>query len=86
MTDSTGDQPVLPPVTWRHSPPRVLQPFLALHGKPVLPGDGQHRLLFLLNLFSGALTASVTYTDPASGAQVETGPQTLPGVSVQVMA
>jgi beta-galactosidase len=50
-----------------------------------LLSDGRHSLLFLLNLFSGELTASVTYRDPASGAVRETGPQTLPGVSVKVI-
>jgi len=50
-----------------------------------LLSDGQHHLLFLLNLFTGVLTANVAYTDPASGRVIEPGPQTLPGISVRVI-
>ena len=50
-----------------------------------LLSDGQHSMLFLLNLFTGALTAAVSYTDPVSGRLVQTRPQTLPGISVRML-
>jgi beta-galactosidase len=50
-----------------------------------LLSDGQHSLLFLINLFTGPLSATVGYLDPASGAWVESGPETVPGISVRIV-
>lgn len=48
-----------------------------------LRSDGTHTMLFLLNTFTAPMTASVSYQDPATGAQVDTGIHHLPGISVR---
>jgi hypothetical protein len=50
-----------------------------------LLSDGEHSLLFLMNFFTGPLTAGVAYCDPRTGAWVDTGRHTLNGVSVKVI-
>ena len=50
-----------------------------------LLSDGEHTLLFLMNFFTGALTASVSYRDPRTGSWADTGKHTLAGISVKVI-
>lgn len=48
----------------------------------VLRSDGQHVCLFLLNLFTTPCTTRVTFTEPVSGRQLDTGLLTIPGATV----
>lgn len=47
--------------------------------------DGDHSLLFLLNFFTGPLTATIRYRKPDGGDWVEAGRHTVPGISVRVV-
>ncbi|MHB9023037.1 MAG: beta-galactosidase [Armatimonadota bacterium] len=48
----------------------------------LLRSDGRHTLLFLLNLFSAPMRATVRFRDPVTGTWVDTGTHSLPGISV----
>ncbi len=48
-----------------------------------LRSDGKRTMLFIMNLFTAPMTASIRYRDPASGKWVETGEHTLPGLTVR---
>ena len=50
-----------------------------------LLSDGEHGLLFLMNFFTGPLTATVRYRQPGSGTWIRTGAHTIPGISVKVV-
>ena len=51
----------------------------------LLSADGND-LLFVMNFFTGALCASISYRSPFTGNWVDTGAHTLPGVCVKVVS
>lgn len=51
-----------------------------------LRSDGKRTMLFIINLFTGPMTARVRYRDPVGGAWVNTGEHTLPALSVWAWA
>ncbi len=50
-----------------------------------LLSDGSHHLLFLMNLFTGPLTCTVSYRDPSMKKWIPAGTHTLPGISVKIL-
>lgn len=50
-----------------------------------LLSDGEHCLLFLMNLLTGPLTCAVSYQHPSLGRLVEAGKHTLQGISVKIV-
>jgi beta-galactosidase len=50
-----------------------------------LLSDGEHGLLFIMNLFSGPLTCTVRFRHPQTGQWLDTGKHTLPGISVKTL-
>jgi beta-galactosidase len=50
-----------------------------------LLSDGEHCLLFLMNLLTGPLTCAVSYQHPSLGRRLDAGKHTLQGISVKIV-